>query len=267
MKTKSILAIVMFLAGALLFWSLIPASASPVQQVAYPSPTPGPDGRIIYIVKSGDTCSQLSLLYGVSVEYIRTTNLLDENCSLREGSPIMLGVGGPSIASSPTPGPAPTPTLVTPTPVPGTSGSAKICVLVYDDVNGDGLRQETEKAIPGAALSLTNPEGTYSQTLTTAINPDATAYQGMCFTNVSPGKYSVSAAAPDGYNPTINLTSSVEVIPGDVAYIDFGAQLKAVTEANNPSKPPSPLLGIIGAALLLGGIGLGVYAWRIMRKK
>jgi hypothetical protein len=140
-------------------------------------------------------------------------------------------------------------------------------VLVYDDVNGDGLRQETEKAIPGAALSLTNPEGTYSQTLTTAINPDATAYQGMCFTNVSPGKYSVSAAAPDGYNPTINLTSSVEVIPGDVAYIDFGAQLKAVTEANNPSKPPSPLLGIIGAALLLGGIGLGVYAWRIMRKK
>jgi hypothetical protein len=267
MKTKSILAIVLFLAGALLFWSRIPAAASPVRQVAYPSPTPGPDGRIIYIVKAGDTCSQLSLLYGVSVEYIRTTNLLDENCSLREGSPIMLGLGGPSTAASPTPGLAPTPTPVTPTPVPGTSGTAEICVLVYEDINGDALRQATEKAIPGAALSLTNPEGSYSQTLTTAINPDATAYQGMCFKNVPPGKYSVSAAAPDGYNPTIGLTSSLEVIPGDVAYVDFGAQLKAVNQATNPSKPPSPLLGILGAALLLGGIGLGVYAWRIMRKK
>jgi hypothetical protein len=267
MRTKFILAIVLFSAGTLLFWSRMPAAASPVQQVAYPSPTPGPDGRIIYIVKAGDTCIQLSLLYGVSVEYIRTTNLLDENCSLREGVPIMLGLGGPSTAATPTSGSAPTATPVTPTPIPGSSGSAEICVLVYEDVNGDALRQPTEKAVPGAAISLTNLEGSYSQTLTTAINPDATAYQGMCFTNVPPGKYNVSAAAPDGYNPTINLTSNVEVIPGDVARVDFGAQLKAATQANNPSKPPSPLLGILGAALLLGGIGLGVYAWRIMRKK
>jgi hypothetical protein len=156
--------------------------------------------------------------------------------------------------------------VLTPTPVPGASGSAEICVLVYDDANGDGLRQSTEKAIPGAALSLTNLEGTFSQTLTTVINPDATAYQGMCFTDVPPGKYSVSAAAPDGYNPTVNMTSSLDVNPGDVAEVNFGAQVKAAASTNTPTKGPSPLLGIIGAALLLGGIGLGIYAWRIMRK-
>jgi hypothetical protein len=257
---------VLFLAGMLLLWSQVPVAASPAGQAGIPSPTPGPDGRIMYTVKAGDTCVQLSLLYGVSVEYIRTTNLLDENCTLRAGKPIMLGVGGPSIAS-PTPGPLPTSTPVAPTPTPGVSGTAEICVLVYDDANGDALRQATEGAIAGAAISLTSLDGTYSQNLTSVINPDSTVYQGMCFANVPPGKYNVSAAAPDEYNPTINLTTSVEVIPGDVAYVDFGAQSKTVAEASNPSKSPSPLLGVLGAALLLGGIGLGVYVWRTLRRK
>jgi hypothetical protein len=266
MKTKPVLAILLFLAGVLLLWSQKPVSAAPIPQVAYPSPTPGTDGRIIYRVKAGETCTQISLLYGVSVEYIRTTNLLDENCTLREGQDLMIGVGGPSIIS-PTPNPAATATLVTPTATPEVGGSAQVCVLVYNDANGDALRQVTEGAIAGAAISLTGSDGKYSKTLTSVINPDATAYQGMCFADVPPGKYSVSAAAPDGYNATIDLTSSVEVIPGDAAYVDFGAQAKVVTETTTPSKGPSPVFGVAGAALLLVGIGLGAYTWRMLRKK
>jgi len=69
-----------------LAWISSDVQAAPGRlQVPYPSPTPGPDGRIIYIVKAGDSCEQLSILYGVSPDYLRTTNLLDENCSLREG--------------------------------------------------------------------------------------------------------------------------------------------------------------------------------------
>ncbi|MGB8214369.1 MAG: SdrD B-like domain-containing protein [Anaerolineales bacterium] len=268
MKTKPVLAIFLFLAGILLLWSQMPVAASPVQQAAYPSPTPGPDGRIIYIVKAGDTCTEISLLYGVSLEYLRTTNLLDQNCTLAAGQRLMIGVGAPS-SVSPTPNPSPTATaFVSSTPIPGVSGTAQVCVLVYDDVNGDALRQATEGAIAGAAISLTSLNGTYSQTQTSTINPDATAYQGMCFANVPPGKYSVSVAVPDSYNPTSNLTTSVDIIPGDVAYVDFGAQPKAASvPSNTSSKGPLPLLGIIGAAFLLGGIGLGTYTWRMLRKK
>ena len=266
MKTKPVLAILLFLAGAALLWSQNPAAAAPARQGTYPSPTPGTDGRIIYIVQAGDTCIQISLMYGVPVEYIRTTNLLDENCTLREGQRLMIGVGGPSIAS-PTPNPAFTATAPPPTATPGAGGSAQVCVLVYNDANGDALRQEIEGAIAGAAISLTSLDGTYSQTLTSVINPDATAYQGICFADVPPGKYSVSAAAPDGYNPTINLTTGVEIIPGDVAYVDFGAQPKTVPAAAPPAKTFSPLLGVVGAAFLLFGIGLGAYTWRILRKK
>jgi hypothetical protein len=270
MKTKPVLAIFLFLVGVGFLWSQIPVEASPAGQVAYPSPTPGPDGRIIYIVKAGNTCTELSLLYGVSVEFIRTTNLLDQNCTLREGQKLMIGVGGPSIPS-PTINPAVPATKVAPTATPGVGGTAQVCVLMYNDANGDALRQTTEGAIAGAAISLTSADGKYSQTQTSVINPDATAYQGICFTKVPPGKYSVSAAAPDGYNPTINLTTSLAVIPGDVDYVDFGAQPKVgaavTTTTTTPAKKSSPLLGIAGAAFLLVGIGLGVYSWSTLRKK
>jgi hypothetical protein len=267
MRTKAVFLVIVFLIFLGLAWISSGVQAAPGEpQVAYPSPTPRPDGRIIYIVKAGETCNQISLMYGVTVDYLRATNQLDANCSLREGQQLMLGLGGPS-AASPTPGPSPIPTIALSTATPGVGGNAEVCVLVYNDVNGDGLRQTTEKAIAGAAISFTSLKGAYSQTLTTAINPDATAYQGMCFTNVPMGLYNVSAAAPDGYNPTINLTSSVDVTAGDIAYIDYGAQAKTVTEANIPREQPSSLLGILGAVFLLAGIGMGVYVWSVLRKK
>ena len=267
MKAKPVLAIILFLAGVLLLWSQMPVSASPAEQVAFPSPTPGPDGRIIYMVKAGETCTEISLLYGVSVEYIRTTNLLDQNCTLRAGQALMIGIGASS-GGPVTPGPSPVPTAVPPTATPSVGGSALVCVLVYDDINGDALREaDSEGAIAGAAISLTSDDGTYSQTQTSVINPDATAYQGMCFTNVPPGNYSVSVAAPDGYNPTMNLNSSILVNPGDSINVNFGAQPKAAASATTTSKAPSPRLGLLGAALLLGGSGLGAYIWRMLRKK
>jgi hypothetical protein len=264
MKNRLILAFFLFLIGALLFSVRLPASASPAFQTV-PSPTPGADGQIIYIVKAGETCTQIEAMFGITDVFLRTANVLDTNCDLREGQRLTIGVGGPSVAS-PTPGSTPTPTLAPATPTPEVGGSAQVCVLVYNDLNGDGLRQGTEVAIAGAAVSLTGVDGPYSQSLTTAVNSDPNAYQGMCFTNVPRGKYTVSAAAPENYNPTINFTSNVEVAPGDTAYVDFGAQLKTTVATSQP-KGPSPLFGIIGALFLLGGIGLGVYAWSILRRK
>ena len=242
-------------------------AAPPAQGQQYATPTPGPDGRIIYIVKAGETCTSISLLTGVPVDYIRTTNRLDENCTLREGQDLMIGIGGPSLPTA-TPNPKVTPSAVPPTATPQTGGTAQVCVLVYADVNGDALRQETEGAIAGAAISLTSKDGIYSQTLTSVINPDPEAYQGICFLDVPPEKYSVSAAAPDGYNATIDLTTSVEVIPGDTAWVNFGAQARVEPpQTTTTPQGTSPLLGIIGAAFLLVGAGLGAYTWRMLRKK
>jgi hypothetical protein len=267
MRTKAILLSSVFLIFLGLTWISSGVQAATVDpQTGYPSPTPQGNGQIIYIVQAGDSCEQISILYGVSLDYLRNTNQLNANCDLREGQKLQLGTGGPSSAS-PTPGPSLVPTAVPPTATPGISGNAQVCVLVYNDANGDGLRQTSEVAIADAAISLTSLDGVTSQTLTSVINPDATVYQGMCFSNVPIGKYNVSAAAPEGYNPTINSTTSVEVAAGDIAYIAFGAQIKTSAEPSLPGNKRSPLLGIIGVAVLLAGIGMGIYVSIILRKK
>jgi len=246
----------------------VPALASPSAQVQFPSPTPGADGRILYIVQAGDSCFRIQALYGINVDQLRGLNpQLDENCTLIEGQELMLGIGGPA-ALSPTPGPSPTlePPTVTPTPPAGTT---EICVLLYDDVNGDALRQETEFGIADGAVSVGNTAGTFSETKATVseIDPDTLEPVQTCFTDVPEGEYNISVAVPENYNPTMELTLSFSIKAGDVASVDFGAQSKTETSAEvNPEdgneSSPSLIFGILGGLLLLGGLGLGWYAYQ-----
>jgi hypothetical protein len=144
-------------------------------------------------------------------------------------------------------------------------------VLLFNDANGDALRQETEFGIDGGAVSLTNLNGSYSQTqnTTSATDVDAEPVRA-CFTDVPGGEYSVSVAVPDNYNATMLLAYKLTVKAGDKASIDFGAQSKTVT-AGEPVEEQtsgrSSVLGIFGFLLLLGGAGLGYYAYRASQPK
>jgi hypothetical protein len=190
---------------------------------------------------------------------------LDENCTLIVGNELMLGVGGPA-ALSPTPGPSPTavPPTITPTPPPGTT---EICILLYDDLNGDALRQETEIGIAGGAVSLSNTAGTFSETETTVseIDPDTLEPVQTCFTeDVPAGEYNISLAVPPNYNPTMEMTYTFTIKGGDRAFVSFGAQSQSEpggeVAPESGGSTPSPLFGLLGGMLLLGGLGLGWYA-------
>ncbi|MBN2388266.1 MAG: LysM peptidoglycan-binding domain-containing protein [Anaerolineales bacterium] len=245
--------------------SVLAAPHGQVQQ--YATPTPRPDGRIIYIVQAGDTCTRISLLTGVSEEYLRQTNRLDENCTIIENQELVIGVGGPAGGETPTVGPGPTLTESQPTPLPEEPGLTEVCVLLYADVNGDGLRQEAEFGVPGGAVSVTSANGTYSQSQQTVaqLDPDTVEPVRTCFGNVPAGRYTVSAAVPDGYNPTTGLSYDIEVASGATAYVAFGAQVRA-QDAGVGGTGGSPLLGILGVVILLVGVGLGVYAWRTYKR-
>ncbi|MFZ5909905.1 MAG: LysM peptidoglycan-binding domain-containing protein [Chloroflexota bacterium] len=267
MNAKRFLAVFLFLCLLLFFGVMAPAQASSSGQVQYATPTAGPDGRIIYIIQPGDSCTRISLLNGISIDELMALNPQLGDCTLiQEGQELMLGIGGPA-AYSPTPGPSPTsaPPTLTPTPPPGTT---EICVLLYDDVNGDALRQETELGIAGGAVSVSNSAGTYSETQVTvsAIDPDTEEPQQVCFTDVPEGEYTISMAVPDTYNPTMSLTNTFSIKAGDRAFVDFSAQLKTVTvseaEQESSGGGSSPILGILGGLLLLGGLGLGWYAFQ-----
>ncbi|HSK67192.1 MAG TPA: LysM domain-containing protein [Anaerolineales bacterium] len=242
----------------------LPAAAAPLAQ-GFVTATPGPDGRILYTVVADDTCSLVALKHGIGVPQLRQFNTrLDENCTLTIGQQLVVGL---AVQDAPTAGPAPTllPPTATATPV---SGTTEVCVLLFDDGNGDALRQETDFCIDGGAVSLTNLNGSYSdqQPTTSAVDPDLLEPVRTCFLDVPGGQYNISVAVPDNYNPTMLLSYNRTVKAGDRASVDFGAQSKTVTAGDTENIEEgggrSSILGIFGLLLLLGGVGLGYYAYR-----
>jgi hypothetical protein len=256
------IALLFMLGLALPFSGLDAAHAAPDAQ--FITATPGPDGRIMYTVLEGDSCLQVALLHNITVQQLRQFNTrLDEDCTLTIGQQVVVGLAQ---AETPTAGPAPTlpsPT-VTATPV---SGTTEVCVLLFEDKNGDAVRQETELGIEGGAVSLTNLNGSYSETQNTssAVDPDTLEPVRACFVDVPGGEYNVSMAVPDEYNPTMLVSYTLTVKAGDRAEISFGAQSKTITvsePADSQEGSRSSLLGVFGFLLLLGGAGLGYYAYR-----
>ncbi len=243
------------------------AQAAPPQQ-QFVTNTPLPDGQIFYQVQTGDTCGRIALFHGISVQQLLEQNPgINKDCTnLQLGQKILIALAGPGGATVPAGTSLPTalPT-VTPTAFAGTT---EICVLLYDDMNGDALRQATEPAIAGGAVSVTETDGLYSKTLQTIVNPDPNAYPGVCFSDVPEGSYNVGVAIPDNYNATTNLTYTLDVKAGDRAEVSFGAQSRDTGAAqpsggNQDGGGMSPILGFIGGFLLLGGLGLGYYALRL----
>jgi hypothetical protein len=77
-------------------------------------------------------------------------------------------------------------------------------------------------------------------------------------------------AVPDGYNPTTVLNYTLILDPGTETYLDFGAQVGSAADNDLGSAGGSSrslLLGVAGGLLLLGGVGLGVYATLSGRSK
>jgi len=256
-----LIAIAGILIALLILVLSLPVQAAPAAQgVQYATNTPNPNGNIYYKVQSNDTCLRIEYLYGISEVQLRQLNpKLDANCTLSVGDLLLMGIGA---SSNPTPtlGPSPTPLPPTITPTPF-NGTTQICVLLFNDLNGNTFHELTEPLIPGGAISVTEKSGKYSKTLPTSGGTDP-----ICFTDLPEGDYNISVAIPDNYNPTTSLTTTVHANAGDSISVGFGAQSKNTTIAQPENQTnTSPLLGIFGGLLLLAGLGLGWYGLRLRR--
>ncbi len=250
------------LGGVAILWAGLnpPATAAPLPQYTYvPTPTPGVDGRIIFIV-TDESPWVIAARFNIPMEELRALNMWGDNPITRPGDEILLGYAGPAEVT-PTPGPtiAPEPALPTPTYEPGWG---IICILLYNDLNGDSFRQEEEPSLPGGAISISNRSGTVSITENTVSGLD---YQ--CFEELAEGAYTVSVAVPDGYNSTTLTNRSIDLSAGDITYLGFAAH--ANSEAIAQSPPPeeggrSPMLGIIGGIFLLSALALTFFGGRLL---
>ena len=239
------------------------ALAAPPRQIPIYTPTPQPDGQIIYIVQPNDTLMSISLLTGVSLEQLREMNNLSGD-TIYEGQKLLLGRSGP-LEVTVTAGPPPTATPILPTPSP-LPGEGTLCIILFEDINGNSLRDSGEPSLPNGTISFANRGGNISTTVDTGAGEE---YQ--CFEDLPEGYYSISVAIPDGYNITTTTDYETELKAGTFTYVPFGAQANSQTEASSGVVPPegerSPLLGIIGVVLLFAGAVVGVYAFKVLRVK
>ncbi len=260
LKTLPLFLMLLIILGLSLSTLRLPASA---QGTPYQTPTPNANGEIIFKVRSGDSCISINLLTNVPIETIKSLNGLDDTCALFEGQDIILGRVEPVVLTQ-TAMPTPTipPQLITPSLTPS-AGTATICVVLFHDMDGNGMRTEGEDYLFGGEVSVSNRSGSVSLTGTTVAGiPDE--IEPRCFPDLAQDTYNVTVAIPDGFNATTTTNYALEVKAGEDATIDFGAQESApsagVTEPDSARR--SPLLAIIGGVVLLAGLGLGFYLWR-----
>ncbi len=132
------------------------------------------------------------------------------------------------------------------------TNTASIRSSVWDDLDGDGVRDPGEPGIPGVTVTLTDAQGRVVTT-TTDANGD------YSFTDLPPGTYTVTITPPPGYTPTTAVSYSVTLSPGQVVDNDtnFGLRPSAQPPAEIPTLSPPALLALLALLLLLGWGYLG----------
>ncbi len=264
---RKILLFSAFLVLMILLLPRVNVEASPnFQATPFPTSTPLQDGRILYVVQIGDSQWLIAAKFALDIDELRLLNNWDADEALIEGQVILLGLAE---QATPTVSP-PADAQLTPVGTPEDEGTATICVLLYEDVNGDALRQESEFGIAGGAVSVSERSGLASESAATTDEVDSDGDPVLsCFVELPPGEYTVSVAAPEGLNPTTEQSVTLALTAGDIATLNFGAQMSSAAQSAELSPEEggrSPLIGLLGIILLLSGSGLGIYTWQISRK-
>ena len=241
-------------------------AAPEAQGGTFVTPTPGPDGKIIYIIQEGDSLWVIAANAGISVEQLRALNGLAIDEIIVPGKQLLLGYAGPAQPTA-AEGQAPTATPIPPTPTP-VFGTAEICALLFVDDNGNAMLDSGEPPLGGGQVSIANVSGQLAAEFTTTVEYTEDGLPlSHCVPDLQTGDYNVSAAVPPDYNPTTAMSVPVRIDAGDTRYVEFAAQPSAaLVNDGGGSRQRSTALGILGLVLLAAAGGLAFYASRLGRK-
>ncbi len=241
-------------------------AAPEAQGGTFVTPTPGPDGKIIYIIQEGDSLWVIAANAGISVEQLRALNGLAIDEIIVPGKQLLLGYAGPAQPTA-AEGQAPTATPIPPTPTP-VFGTAEICALLFVDDNGNAMLDSGEPPLGGGQVSIANVSGQLAAEFTTTVEYTEDGLPlSHCVPDLQTGDYNVSAAVPPDYNPTTAMSVPVRIDAGDTRYVEFAAQPSAaLVNDDGGSRQRSTALGILGLVLLAAAGGLAFYASRLGRK-
>lgn len=273
------LIIVFFLSFTLLGQFAAPSRFASAQDAPFNTATPDANGYIYHTVRENEYCYTIAELYNTSVERIISLNNLDLDCTIFVGRTLLVAIVT-ATAVPPTAEPVPAqptfpPQEAQPTQPPADFvpeptamlDTGKVCIILFHDVDGNGMRTDGENFLYGGEVSINDRTGTVSRVSTTvAGDPDTT--KPMCFEQLPPGEYNISIAVPDGFNNTTATNHAITVVSGETITIDFGAQEATPEDMNmqGEARALSPLLFILGGVILLSGLGLLFYMVRARKR-
>jgi hypothetical protein len=148
-------------------------------------------------------------------------------------------------------------------PTPTAAGPTEICVLLYNDINGNGTLDLNEGAIAGGQLTILDTvTGAVAATYTTTT----VDIHGHCFKDLPAGAYTVAVAAPAGYNATVESSVAQQAIAGEHYQIFFGAQPSAGTPPLSESaRLRTTVFTALGVVFFL--LTAGIAAAFLLRRK
>lgn len=151
----------------------------------------------------------------------------------------------PKPTNTPTPTFTPTPTPVpTPTPEPAVTSEAppplqetgSIRLVVFDDQNGNGLRDEGEPLVSGAEITLGYMQGSTLASWVTDASAGPFLLEGL-----QPGNYVIREKDPPGYISETPNEWAITVLGGtqlEVQFADRVGPTPTFTPQPTPTKPP-----------------------------
>jgi LysM repeat protein len=211
-----------------------------------PTAAPGAGGRIVHVVKPGDTLFAIALQYGVPVDQILALNGLTAESQVQVGRELIIAL----------PAPSPQATQVASSPVVSVGGSGsgrgQVCVRSFQDPNAEGLRLANAAAASGVHFSLWDAQGDLVADHT--LDDPSGRY---CFTDLPATTYRVAADPPTGYLVTTQQRWAVS-LTGD-ATVDVQLGLRVDPEAGQAAQAQAIL---IGAGVVLIVAVAAVLIWR-----
>lgn len=136
------------------------------------------------------------------------------------------------------------------------AGPAMVCVMSYNDTNGNGIRDPQEAKVGGVKFLLNTATTLLGQYTADGVN------EPYCFSDLDPGTYTVSWEG-EGYEATSEQSWTVELTPGEIQDHEFGvvppAEVNETAESNGSSALGTAVVGALIIVLVLSAIGAGVY--------